>query len=154
MKKTSLNIALFLIFAFSLYSPLSGQVVKTGIEVLKEENFETLAGKRVGLITNPSGVDFDLKSSADLFYESDRFELVALFGPEHGVRGNLHAGESGSNSIDPQTGVTLYSLYGATRKPTPKMLEGIDILVYDIQDIGCRSYTFISTMGLAMEACA
>lgn len=145
---------IYIFLALTLYLPLSAQVVKTGIEVLKENDYQLLAGKRVGLITNPSGVDLSLKNTADLFFESDQFTLVALFGPEHGVRGDLHAGEKGSNSVDAKTGVTLYSLYGATRKPTTEMLKGIDVLVYDIQDIGCRSYTFISTMGLAMEACA
>lgn len=126
--------------------------VKTGIEVLKSDNFKQLQGKRVGLITNPTGVDNNLKSTIDILHEASGFELVALYGPEHGVRGDVHAGDKISDFKDPNTGVPVYSLYGSTRKPTPEMLDGVDILVYDIQDIGCRSYTYISTMYLAMQA--
>ncbi|MDD3405281.1 MAG: DUF1343 domain-containing protein [Paludibacteraceae bacterium] len=128
--------------------------VKTGIEVLRDNNFDILAGKRVGLITNPTGVDSRLKSTIDILYDAKNVKLVALFGPEHGVRGDVHAGDTVNNTVDPATGVTVYSIFGKTRKPTPEMLKDIDVLVYDIQDIGCRSYTFISTMGLAMEAAA
>jgi Uncharacterized protein conserved in bacteria len=128
--------------------------IKTGIEVLKEQNFKILEGKRVGLITNPTGVDNDLKSTIDILHDAKNVKLVALFGPEHGVRGDVHAGDHVDNSNDPSTGVPVYSLYGKTRKATPDMLKGIDVLVYDIQDIGCRSFTYISTMGLAMEAAA
>jgi uncharacterized protein YbbC (DUF1343 family) len=128
--------------------------VKTGIEVLKDDNFNLLRGKRVGLITNPTGVDARLKSTIDLLYEATGVKLVALFGPEHGVRGDHAAGNIVESHTDPLTKLPVYSLYGKTRKPTPEMLKGIDVLVYDIQDIGCRSYTYISTMGLAMEAAA
>lgn len=129
-------------------------VVKTGIEVLKAQRFELLEGKRVGLITNPTGVDDGLRSTVDILNEAPNVELVALFGPEHGVRGDAHAGDHVGNQIDPVTGLPVYSLYGKTRKPTPEMLRGIDVLVYDIQDIGCRSFTYISTMGEAMAAAA
>lgn len=136
----------------------SGQVfakqVKTGIEILKDQHFKCLEGKRVGLITNPTGVDNTLKSTIDILYEAPNVNLVALYGPEHGVRGDIHAGDKVDNSADTSTGLPVFSLYGKTRKPTPEMLEGIDVLVYDIQDIGCRSFTYISTMGLAMEAAA
>ncbi|HQO47647.1 MAG TPA: DUF1343 domain-containing protein [Paludibacteraceae bacterium] len=128
--------------------------VKTGIEVLRDNNFDILAGKRVGLITNPTGVDSHLKSTIDILYDAKNVQLVALFGPEHGVRGDVHAGDKVDNTTDSKTGVPVFSIFGKTRKPTPEMLKGIDVLVYDIQDIGCRSYTFISTMGLAMEAAA
>ena len=128
--------------------------VKTGIEVLKESNFKVLQGKRVGLITNPTGVDNNLKSTIDILHEAPGVQLVALYGPEHGVRGDVHAGDKIDSFTDPNTGAPVYSLYGATRKPTKEMLEGIDVLVYDIQDIGCRSYTYISTMYLAMQAAA
>ena len=129
-------------------------VVKTGIEVLKAQRFELLEGKRVGLITNPTGVDDGLRSTVDILNEAPNVELVALFGPEHGVRGDAHAGDHVGNQNDPVTGLPVYSLYGKTRKPTPEMLRGIDVLVYDIQDIGCRSFTYISTMGEAMAAAA
>ena len=129
-------------------------VVKTGIEVLKAQRFELLEGKRVGLITNPTGVDDGLRSTVDILNEAPNVELVALFGPEHGVRGDAHAGDHVGNQTDPVTGLPVNSLYGKTRKPTPEMLRGIDVLVYDIQDIGCRSFTYISTMGEAMAAAA
>lgn len=128
--------------------------IKTGIEVLKETNFKTLEGKRIGLITNPTGVDNHLKSTIDILHEASNVNLVALYGPEHGVRGDVHAGDKIDTFTDTNTGVPVYSLYGSTRKPTAEMLEGVDVLVYDIQDIGCRSYTYISTMYLAMQAAA
>jgi len=133
---------------------VSAQRVKTGIEVLRESGFALLQGKRVGLITNPTGVDHHLKSTIDILNEAPNVKLIALYGPEHGVRGDVYAGDSVGMAIDKQTGIPVYSLYGKTRKPTAEMLKGIDVLVYDIQDIGCRSYTFISTMGLAMKAAA
>lgn len=128
--------------------------IKTGIEVLKEQHFKCLEGKRVGLITNPTGVDNELKSTIDILHEAKNVQLVALFGPEHGVRGDAHAGDKVENITDATTGLPVHSLYGKTRKATPEMLKGIDVLVYDIQDIGCRSFTYISTMGLAMESAA
>ena len=128
--------------------------VKTGIEVLRDHGFKELKGKRVGLVTNPSGVDSNLKSTIDILFEAPQVNLVALFGPEHGVRGDVYAGGKITDSIDEATGLPVYSLYGATRKPTPEMLKGIDVMVYDIQDVGVRSYTYISTLGLVMEACA
>lgn len=129
-------------------------VIKTGIEILKEQGFDCLEGKRVGLITNPTGVDNRMKSTIDILHEAGNVNLVALYGPEHGVRGEMHAGDKVADINDPATGLPVYSLYGKTRKATPEMLEGVDVLVYDIQDIGCRSFTYISTMGLAMEAAA
>ncbi|MBO6536071.1 MAG: DUF1343 domain-containing protein [Balneolaceae bacterium] len=128
--------------------------VKTGIEVLVENNFELLQGKRVGLITNATGVNANLVSTIDLIDQAEGVELAALYGPEHGVRGEYAAGDKVKTYVDERTGVTVFSLYGDTRKPNAEMLEGIDVLVYDIQDIGVRSYTYISTMGLAMEAAA
>lgn len=135
-------------------NPVMSQQVKTGLEVLVAKDFSILKGKRVGLITNPTGVDHNLKSTADILFKAPGLKLVALYGPEHGVRGDFAAGEKVSTVNDPQTGLPVYSLYGATRKPNAEMLKGIDVLVYDIQDIGSRSYTYISTLGLAMEAAA
>ena len=129
-------------------------VVKTGIEVLRDSGFQRLKGKRVGLVTNPSGVDSQLQSTIDILFNAPGVNLVALYGPEHGVRGDVYAGGKVTDSVDPKTGLPVYSLYGATRKPTKEMLQGIDVIVYDIQDVGARSYTFISTLGLVMEACA
>ena len=128
--------------------------MKPGIEVLRDGGFEVLKGKKVGLVTNPSGVDALLNSTVDILFNAPGVELVALYGPEHGVRGDVYAGGKVKDSIDPATGLTIYSLYGDTRKPTPEMLKGVDVMVYDIQDVGVRSYTFISTLGLVMEACA
>ncbi len=128
--------------------------IKTGIEVLKEQNFRCLEGKRVGLITNPTGVDNRMRSTIDILHEAPNVNLVALYGPEHGVRGDVHAGDHVTDIKDATTGLPVYSLYGKTRKATPDMLKDVDVLVYDIQDIGCRSFTYISTMGLAMEAAA
>ncbi len=151
MKQIAIVIFCFLlVFTTAFGSPK----VKTGVEVLRGSNFKILQGKRVGLITNPTGVDAQLKSTVDILNEAPGVKLVALYGPEHGVRGDIHAGDHVETVTDAQTGLPVYSLYGKTRKATPEMLKDIDILVYDIQDIGCRSYTYISTMGLAMEAAA
>ena len=128
--------------------------VRPGIEVLVERGFEGLIGRNVGLLTNPSGVDRNLKSTVDILAEAPEVNLKALFAPEHGVRGDVYAGGTVSDATDPVTGCPVYSVYGAHRKPTPQMLKGLDVVVYDIQDVGCRSYTFISTLGLMMRACA
>jgi len=128
--------------------------VKPGVEVLRESGFECLKGKRVGLVTNPSGVDSNLKSTIDILHEAPEVNLVALYGPEHGVRGDVYAGGKVVDFTDPATGLPVYSLYGATRKPTAAMLENVDVMVYDIQDVGTRSYTFISTLALVMRTCA
>jgi len=127
--------------------------VTLGVETLARSGFKALAGKRVGLITNPSGMDGNLNSSLDVLRGATNFTLVSLFGPEHGIYGDIPAGDKVASRVDKRTGLTVHSLYGATRKPTPEMLQGLDALVFDIQDIGSRSYTYISTMGLAMEAC-
>jgi len=128
--------------------------VLTGIDVLAADGFKELVGKRVGLITNPTGVTCDLRSTIDVLHKASSVKLVALFGPEHGVRGDVFGGAKIEDSRDPATGLPVYSLYGKTRQPTPAMLKGLDALVYDIQDIGSRSYTYISTMGACMEAAA
>lgn len=148
---------LILLIGFAGHFIVNGQntpVIKTGVEVLAQNNFDILKGKKVGLITNATGVNSQLVSTVDLIYNAPGVELTALYGPEHGVRGEFAAGDKVDTYVDEATGVTVFSLYGATRKPTPEMLENVDVLVYDIQDIGVRSYTYISTMGLAMEAAA
>lgn len=154
--RKSLFIGLLIISGLLFNTKTSAQKtgISTGLEVLKESGFRILQGKRVGLITNPTGVDNHLRSTIDILHEAPGVTLVALYGPEHGVRGDVHAGDKIDSFTDPNTGVPVYSLYGATRKPTPEMLKGVDLLVYDIQDIGCRSYTYISTMYLAMQAAA
>ena len=132
---------------------LSAQV-KTGIDVLEQNGMELLKGKRIGLLTNPTGIDKDMNSTIDILFNAEGVELTTLFAPEHGVRGDEYAGASVANTKDAKTGLTVYSLHGKVKKPTAAMLEKVDALVYDIQDIGCRSYTFISSMGKLMEAAA
>lgn len=143
-----------LISCLCLFSLVYAQKVKTGIEMLKATNFKVLEGKRVGLVTNPTGVDNNLVSDIDILHNAPNVKLVALFGPEHGVRGSAHAGETVTGNSDPRTGLPVYSLYGKTRIPTDEMLKGIDVLVYDIQDIGCRSFTYISTLYNVIKAAA
>ena len=128
------------------------QKIKTGIEVLKSEDFKPLEGLRVGLVTNPTGVDNNLVSDIDLLHRAANVKLVALFGPEHGVRGSSHAGDAVDNDSDAATGLPVFSLYGKNRIPSDEMLQGIDALVYDIQDVGCRSFTYISTLYNVMKA--
>ena len=145
-----------LIFALFVFLPaFAGEhKVRTGIEVLERHGFWELEGRRVGLVTNPSGVDSHLRSTIDILNEAENVELVALFGPEHGVRGDAYAGDEVSDAVDARTGLKVYSIYGRYREPLQEMLDGIDVMVYDIQDVGTRSYTFISTLGLVMRACA
>lgn len=148
------NLLIAVIFVIASFSLMGQPKVKTGLEVLRDSGFDILKGKRVGLVTNPTGVDANLKSTIDILYENKSIQLKALFGPEHGVRGDFAAGDHISNNTDKVTGLPVYSLYGENRKPTKEMLTNLDILVYDIQDIGCRSYTYISTLGMVMEAAA
>jgi uncharacterized protein YbbC (DUF1343 family) len=147
-----------IMISFTLLSPKdvhaqSGRVLP-GIDVLCEDGFQILKGKRVGLITNPTGVDSKLRSTIDILFNAPGMKLVALFGPEHSVRGDREGGEKVESYIDPATKIPVYSLYGKAKKPTPEMLKGIDVLVYDVQDIGSRAYTYIATMGQAMESAA
>ncbi|SEQ52675.1 exo-beta-N-acetylmuramidase NamZ family protein [Piscibacillus halophilus] len=126
--------------------------LELGVEVLLNEQKELIDGKNVGLITNPTGVDKELNSIVDTLHNDPDVNLTALYGPEHGVRGDAQAGEYVEFYIDEITGLPVYSLYGQTRKPTPEMLEDIDVLLFDIQDVGTRFYTYIYTMAYAMEA--
>ncbi|MEF2094359.1 DUF1343 domain-containing protein [Bacillus sp. CFBP9009] len=128
------------------------QKVSPGIEVLLKEEKNLLSGKKVGLITNPTGIDSKLTSIVDLLHDDPDINLTALFGPEHGVRGDAQAGASVEYYIDEKTGLPVYSLYGKTKKPTPEMLKDVEVLVFDIQDVGTRYYTYIYTMAYAMEA--
>ncbi|MBZ5699419.1 MAG: DUF1343 domain-containing protein [Acidobacteriia bacterium] len=124
----------------------------TGIDVLEAENFATLAGKRIGLITNQTGIDRSRRSTIDLLAHAPGVQLVALFSPEHGIRGTLD--ERIASTVDLATGLPDYSLYGDDVRPTDAMLAGLDALVFDIQDAGVRFYTYITTMGYTMEAAA
>lgn len=125
---------------------------RTGLDVLLNEP-NILRGQRVGLLTNATGVTRDLRPNIDAIRAAG-INLVALFSPEHGLLGAANAGEHVASSIDPHTGLPIHSLYGATRKPTPEMLHGIDTLLYDLQDVGVRFYTYTATLALALEACA
>ena len=126
--------------------------VKLGIDVLLEKRFDLIKGKKIGLITNQTGVTSDLRSTIDVLNENPAVQLIALFGPEHGVRGDIGGGEKIQTYKDKKTGIIVYSLYGETYKPTEEMLKNIEVLLYDIQDIGSRAYTYIYTMAYAMEA--
>jgi uncharacterized protein YbbC (DUF1343 family) len=130
----------------------TGDHTKTGIDALETEKFAPLRGKRVGLITNQTGLDSYGHRTIDLLARADGVNLVAIFSPEHGIAGVADA--SVSNQADAPTGLPIYSLYGATRRPTSEMLHGIDALVFDIQDAGVRFYTYITTMAYSMEATA
>ncbi len=126
--------------------------VLNGIDVLRRQNFSPLAGKQVGLVTNHTGLAGDGTSTIDLLHKSSVCKLVALFSPEHGIRGTAEQGVS--SSVDEATGVPVYSLYGETLRPRPETLRGLDALVYDIQDVGVRFYTYSTTMAYCMEEAA
>ncbi len=132
-------------------APRVGGVVP-GIEVLLRDSMSLVRGKRVGLITNQTGRDRGGRSDIDLLAHAPGVQLVALFAPEHGIRGTAEAGARVGSDTDAATGVPIYSLYGAVHAPTRAMLENVDVLLYDIQDAGVRFYTYISTMGLSADA--
>jgi uncharacterized protein YbbC (DUF1343 family) len=133
-------------------SPQAAEHTQTGIDVLEEQNFAPLRGKRVGLITNQTGVDARGRRTIDVIAHADGVKLVALFSPEHGIAGQLDANVG--DASDAATGLKIFSLYGDTRRPTEEMLQGLDVLVFDIQGAGVRFYTFITTMGYCLEAAA
>ena len=126
--------------------------VQPGLDVLEAQKFAPLKGKKIGLITNHTGVDFNGKSAIELLAHAPGVELVALFSPEHGIAG--HSDENVASSHDPSTGLPIYSLYGENRRPTAEMLKGLDALVFDVQDAGVRFYTYTTTMGYCMEEAA
>jgi len=146
-------LALLLLILGALSSAPPPPRVKTGADILIERRLSLLKGKRVGLITNRTG----RLASGEMLLDAlvrQGISVTALFGPEHGIRGTSGAGEAVADSVDPATGIPVFSLYGKVRKPTPAMIGRVDVLVYDIQDVGARFYTFLSTMGLCMEAAA
>ncbi|MBS4207914.1 DUF1343 domain-containing protein [Bacillus sp. FJAT-50079] len=128
--------------------------MKLGLDLFIEEEYKQFKGKRIGLVTNLTGVNGKLVPSIDLFYEHKEIMLTALYAPEHGIRGDAKEGEKVESTTDPYTGLPVYSLYGETRKPSKEMLDDVDAIVFDLQDIGSRYYTFIYTMAYVMEACA
>ena len=133
--------------------PAANPRIMLGIDVLEAQGFATLAGKRVGLLTHPAGVNRFGVSTIDVLRRSPKVRLVALFGPEHGIYGDEAAEIKIADRVDKRTGLPVYSLYGKYRKPTKAMLKGLDALVIDLQDVGSRSYTYVSCMRYAMEAC-
>lgn len=145
--------AIGLLLSAWIITPAQRGVVP-GVEVLLGEERALVEGRRVGLVTNHTGIDREARHAADLIARAPNVRLTALFAPEHGLRGFAQAGDRIADSNDERTGVPVYSLYGNTRRPTREMLEEVDVLVYDIQDVGARFYTYISTMGECMEAAA
>lgn len=141
-----------LALALPAHAQAPAATVRPGITVLVTDSLHLIRGKRVGLITNHTGRDAAGTSSIDLLARAPGVRLTALYGPEHGLRGVAQAGEHVASSVDSATGVTVYSLYGSTSAPTPEMLANVDVLVYDIQDVGSRTYTYAWTMALSADA--
>lgn len=150
MKKICFLLLLFCVFLTGCLNKDYALTFKLGIDMI-DEHMELFQDKNVGLITNPTGINENYESSIDVLY--DKVNLVALFAPEHGIRGNSQAGGTIGEEIDVKTGLKVYSLYGQTKAPTAEMLENIDVLTIDIQDVGARFYTYIYTMAYAMESC-
>jgi uncharacterized protein YbbC (DUF1343 family) len=128
--------------------------VKIGAEILIEKHLDLIKGKKIGIVTNHTGILPDGRHIVDVLNEIEGVKIVALFGPEHGIRGEVPDGKSISHGVDTKTGIPVFSLYGEVKKPTEEMLKDIDVLIFDIQDVGARFYTYISTMSYCMEACA
>lgn len=151
--KITYFVAIIIIFSIGIENTAVEEYksIKTGADVLVEQNFEPLHGRNIGIITNHTATSGD-RHIADLIHEKGEINVVSLFGPEHGIRGDARGRID--FETDESTGLPVHSLFGDVRKPTAEMLEGIDMLVFDIQDIGPRFYTYISTMGMAMEAAA
>lgn len=127
--------------------------MKVGLDVFLEDKYKDFIGKRVGLVTNMTGVNSELVPSIDLFHKHPDIHLSALYAPEHGIRGDAKEGEEVESFVDPYTNVPVYSLYGESKKPSKEMLDPVDVVIFDLQDIGSRYYTFIYTMAYVMEAC-
>ena len=144
--------AVFLFLGFVSSATANAQPVTPGITVLLRDSSHLIRGKRVGLITNHTGKDASGRSSIDVLYKAPDVKLTALFAPEHGIRGVAEGGALIASSVDRETGVPIHSLYGRTKVPTSAMLENVDVLIYDIQDVGARMYTYVWTMTLAAEA--
>jgi len=128
--------------------------VKIGAEILIEKHLDLIKGKKIGIVTNHTGILPDGRHIVDVLNGIEGVKIVALFGPEHGIRGEVPDGKSISHGVDAKTGIPVFSLYGEVKKPTEEMLKDIDVLIFDIQDVGARFYTYISTMSYCMEACA
>ncbi|MDK2975950.1 MAG: hypothetical protein PWP06_425 [Candidatus Marinimicrobia bacterium] len=153
MKRTVVYIFFSLILTgfLSCTSDKAGQT-QTGLDILSKEGYTLLKGKNVGIVTNHTAYNREGDHISDIIHGMEDVTLTAIFAPEHGFRGTAEAGEYITEGIDSKTGARIYSIYGSTRKPTPEMLQNVDVLVFDIQDVGARFYTYISTMGNVMEA--
>lgn len=149
-----LTSALLALLLSACRSPSPIHPVKTGLDVIRDNQFRMFSGKRIGVICNHTACDSEGRHIVDLISGNGNCQLVAIFGPEHGFRGMHADGSIIENQTDPKTGAIIYSLYGSVHQPTPEMLREIDILVYDIQDVGARFYTYITTLSLAMESAA
>ncbi len=147
------NLLILIIFLCAKIVIAQDVMIRTGADILAESGFSHFAGDTVGLIVNHTAMVGE-EHLINLVYDAPEVTLGAIFGPEHGLRGTAEDGEAVKDGIDQLTGAPVYSLYGSTRKPTPEMLSGLDLLIFDIQDVGARFYTFISTMGLAMQSAA
>ena len=145
----------FLICILSASAPVleAKPAIRLGVDYLEDTGFGILKGKRVGLLTHPAGKNGSGRSTVDVLFGAGPVKLVSLFGPEHGIYGDEKAAVPVDDKVDRRTGLPVYSLYGKFRKPTPKMLAGLDCLVIDLQDVGVRCYTYVSCMRYAMEAC-
>jgi uncharacterized protein YbbC (DUF1343 family) len=154
LNRITLLTGILAIFLHGCSAQSSNQPVKLGLDVLMESKLTLLNGKRVGVITNQTGVDSRGTHIIDLLYQAPEVELVAIFAPEHGIRGDVEGGFQIDDQKDRKTGVPILSIYGQVKKPIPEMLQNIDALIFDIQDVGTRFYTYISTMSLCMEAAA
>ncbi|MCG3205873.1 MAG: hypothetical protein KCHDKBKB_02596 [Elusimicrobia bacterium] len=150
------KIAPFTIFFASLLlvCPLAFSQVSLGIDELERSRFEQLQGRRVALITNHTGLNREGESTVDILFNAPYVQLICVLSPEHGFRGTDEHGQNVGDGIDPKTKLPIYSLYGSTNRPTSRMLQNVDTLVFDIQDIGTRFYTYITTMGMALEEAA
>lgn len=150
-----LSLKMFLAAGCILMMGSADGKVSNGLEVFLEQHVDLVKGKRVGLLTNQTGVNSNKQASVDLFKANPKINLQVLFAPEHGIRGDIKAGENFGNTRDPKTGLIVYSLHGGKdHRPTKEALDKIDVLIYNIQDIGCRSYTYIWHMAECMRACA
>ena len=148
------GIFLVLLSGNFVYSASTKTKVLLGIDVLQKENFESVKGKRIGLVTNHTGLDSKGKRTVEILKNASQTKLVALFAPEHGFRGQVEHGMMIADEKDQKTGIPVYSLYGKTKRPTPEMLESLDAVIFYIQDIGTRFYTYITTLAYMLEECA
>lgn len=156
IRRVTLGSAGFTLFglpSLAAANAAGGPRIQLGIDVLAADGFSMVRGKRVGLLTHPAGVNRHGQSTIDILRRAPAVRLMALFGPEHGIYGNEKANVPVDDKIDPRTGLPVFSLYGKYRRPTAKMLEQLDVMVVDLQDIGSRSYTYVSCMRYVIEEC-